>query len=357
MTLRKMSHGGDCYRNQVTLDYSINVNPLGIPESLKEVLQTSIQKLEAYPDLHYQKLREGLAKMYHKEAGQVICGNGASELLMAVVHAFQPEKVLLPVPSFSGYQWALEASGAWIDYHIGESSSFSEGRLNERILEEITEDTDLLFLTNPNNPTGRYLDTELLEQICRRCQETETLLVLDECFVELSDDPESRTMIGKMETYPNLLILRAFTKSFAIPGIRLGYLLCQDEKKISALERHLPEWNLSTLAQEVGVAALKETEYLEKSREYIGKARQYLKEELEKMGFLVGDSVTNFMMIRWPGESEEKWLYNKLLERGVLIRDCSDYQGLESGTYRIAVRKREENERFLQILGEILKEG
>lgn len=379
LQLNKMTHGGDRYRHQVKYDFSINVNPLGIPDGVKESLVYAMAELEYYPDLHYQKLREALADRYDLSVGQVVCGNGASELLMGLIHAYKPENVLLPVPSFSGYRWCLQAGnaevfcyydGKWLkNNHQSGADTKNSGKLidlDERVLEYITKDTDFLFLTNPGNPAGRYIDKKLLLKICDRCKKTGTMILLDECFMELSDEPEVNSMISYLKDYPNLLILRAFTKSFAIPGIRLGYLLCDSEEIISRVEKHLPEWNISMFAQEAGCAALKEKKYLPDSREYIKKERAYLSEELEKLGFNVEESVTNFLLFHdnladlettdkanildnmETAKMQKDSLYEFLLKEGILIRDCSDYPGIASATYRIAVRTHKENVLLLE---------
>ncbi|MBR5932324.1 MAG: aminotransferase class I/II-fold pyridoxal phosphate-dependent enzyme [Lachnospiraceae bacterium] len=343
-----MSHGGDRYRNKVRLDFSVNTNPSGVFESVKQALSESIAKAEHYPDQEAQKLREELAKVLNVDPDWIIFGNGASEVLMAAVRAFQPKKVLLPVPSFSGYQWAVRAEGAEIVY----LPMSEDHQVTEDLLESLYKDADLLILCNPNNPTGRYIDHDLLGKILDRCLEKGISVILDECFMELSDDPEGNSCIKGLETWPNMILLRAFTKSFAIPGVRLGYMVGMDTERNAKIRSQLPEWNLSIMAQEAGVAALKEIGRLQKSREEVFAERERLAQSLTEMGVTCMESNANFILVKSPVTD----LYERLLEKEILIRDCSDYQGLEKGYYRIAVRPKEENDELIRQIREIINE-
>ena len=343
-----MSHGGDRYRNKVRLDFSVNTNPAGVYESVKQALTESIAKAEHYPDQEAQKLREDLAKVLGVDPDWIVFGNGASEILMAAVRALRPKKVLLPVPSFSGYQWAVRAEGAEI-----ESIAMSEDhRITADLLDSLHKDADLLFLCNPNNPTGCYIDHDLLGRILDRCLEKGIGVILDECFMELSDDPTGNSCIHGLKTWPNMILLRAFTKSFAIPGVRLGYMVGMDTERNAKIRAQLPEWNLSIMAQEAGVAALKEIGRLQESRDMIFAERKHLVDSLSGMGFACTESNANFILVKSP----VKDLYERLLEKEILIRDCSDYQGLEKGYYRIAVRPKEENDELIRQIHEIIKE-
>ena len=343
-----MSHGGDRYRNTVRLDFSVNTNPSGVFESVKQALIESIAQAEHYPDQEAQQLRTDLAKVLGVAPDWIVFGNGASEILMAVVRALRPKKVLLPVPSFSGYQWAVRAEGAEIEY-IPMSEDLT---ITAELLDSLYKDADLLILCNPNNPTGRYIDHDLLGRILDRCLEKGISVILDECFMELSDDPQGNTCIKDLATWPNMILLRAFTKSFAIPGVRLGYMVGMDTGRNAKIRAQLPEWNLSIMAQEAGVAALQEIGRLQNSREEIFAERTHLVKNLTEMGFDCMESNANYILVKSPIRD----LYERLLEKEILVRDCSDYQGLEKGYYRIAVRPKEENEELIRTIREIMNE-
>ncbi len=330
-------HGGDRYRNKVQHDFSININPLGMPKSVKEALLEAADLSTSYPDYRAQELLEALAREWKQKTEAICLGNGASELLMAAAHGLKPKKVLLTAPSFTGYEHICDAVDAKREYFFLKKDTFS---MDESFLDFIKKETDLIILTSPNNPNGKYIEKDLLRKILKKAEELDCLVLLDECFMELSDRPE-QSMISELGAWKNLLILRAFTKSFAIPAVRLGYLLSENRELLGEIRKHLPEWNLSLAAQKAGIAALKEKESLKEARKQIQKERNYLKNVLEREHFKVADSDSCFLLFQG-----EEGLYQKLLEEGILIRDCSDYRGLSKKFYRVAVKGHEENMAF-----------
>ena len=274
----------------------------------------------------------------------LLFGNGASELFMAIVHGLQPRRILLPVPSFYGYEYAAEASGGETVYHLlREQEGFLPG---EGLLEALTEDVDLLFLANPNNPTGRLPGREYLRELVSLCKRKGITVVLEECFIEFCGGGCS--MLPELGTYGNLLIVRAYTKIYAIPGVRLGYLLGSDPGLLEKVGRHLPEWNLSVFAQEAGIACAGEQEFVEKTAEFVREERRFLTDGLRRMGLRVFPGDADFILVR-----SERQLYRELLRQGILIRDCGNFRGLCGGFYRIAVKGREENEALLRTMERI----
>lgn len=268
-----------------------------------------------------------------------MCGNGASELFVAVVHAIKPGKIVIPVPSFYGYEKAANVTEAEVSYYeMKERDGFC---LTEVFLQELQEDVDLLFLANPNNPVGNTIEDMLLEKICDRCRERKITVVIDECFLEFTRK-KGFFETHSMQEYPNVIIVKAFTKLYAIPGVRLGFLFCGSQNKTGQIFNQLPEWNISIIAEAAGRAALDETEYCNKTISYIGKERAYLTAELEKLGIKVYPGEADFLLIK-----TERQLYNDLLKKKILIRDCSNYRGLRTGYYRIAVKTHEENEKLI----------
>lgn len=339
--MEEIIHGGDIYRNQIQLDYSVNTNMLGIPAAVKQALHEAVEECDRYPDILVEELRHQLGMTLRIPTEQILCGNGASELFQSLMHALNPKKVLLPVPSFYGYQKVTKAVGAkTIFYQMRQENGFA---LDEGFLEELKEDIDLVFLANPNNPVGNTINPQLLEKIMERCRRQEIKVVLDECFLSFLPDNRSRSMISHVNQYPNVMVLRAFTKIFAIPGVRLGYLVGSDEMLMEQISDQLPEWNVSLLAQKAGIAALQQTEFLSETIGAVAKERSYLEQELKNMGIQVLPGEANFMLLY-----TQKPLYEKLLNRGILVRDCSNYIGLEQGYYRIAVKTRQENEQLLK---------
>lgn len=339
-------HGGDIYTNRNLIDFSANINFMGMPESVKEAAEKAISDSVHYPDVRCMELRQAIGTMEHVNEEHIFCGNGAADVIFSLVLAKKPKKALLPVPSFYEYQQALNSICSKTEvYQMQEKNGF---RLEEDILNKITPDIDLLFLSNPGNPAGILTSRDLLEKILHKCERTDTLMVVDECFLDLTDDPDAYTMMPWVERSDQVFILKSFTKIYAMPGLRLGYGVCCNGGLLDQMERVSQPWRVSVPAQVAGVAATAETEYVKKSRREIGRLREQMKSAIRDMGYMVADSAANYVF--FEGEYH---LGNLMKERGILIRDCSNYQGLHMGFYRVAVRSGAENEKFLDALGEI----
>lgn len=338
-------HGGDIYRNQIRLDFSVNTNPLGMPDPVKEALHQAVEEAENYPDIRAQALSAAVTEQLQVRKKQLVFGNGASELFHAVLHAIKPSKILIPVPSFLGYEEAAKAIDCEvIFYEMKKEENFC---LTDRILDVLDENISLVFLANPNNPVGNLVEPGLIFQIAEKCRQCDITLVLDECFMELTGKEQTYSFLKRLDEFPNVVVIRAFTKLYAIPGVRLGYLVC--EKNLAEKIRlQLPEWNLSVFAQRAGVAAIKEQEYIARAVVCIQTQRQFLLEELQAAGCSVFDSDADYLLFY-----SEMPLYELFLQRGILIRDCSNFRGLQRGYYRIAVKSEEQNRMFAEVLREI----
>lgn len=332
----KTIHGGDIYRNTVSVDFSVNVNPLGIPDSVKQALHEAVDVVGTYPDIHVEQLTKKMAEHLGTGAEALIFGNGASELFLAIIHGVRPKKIVIPVPSFYGYEHAAKAGNAEIVYC----------EQQWQIVREALENAELLFLANPNNPTGSVRTCEELRTIMEYCEQKKIWLVLDECFIEFCGDAYS--LLSSYRMYPHTIFVRAFTKIYTIPGVRLGYLVNSHPKLLEKIRMQLPEWNVSVFAQKAGLSCLEEQEFLERTVAYVTQEREFLEIGLQKLGMEVIPSKTNFLLCY-----SEKNLYQMLLSRGILIRDCKNFRGLREGYYRIAVKNRQENQLLLQVLGEI----
>ncbi|MDY3918107.1 MAG: threonine-phosphate decarboxylase [Candidatus Limivivens sp.] len=345
--MQKHIHGGDVYTAHPKTDYSANINPLGVPESVLNAVRSCGQELSNYPDPSCRKLRAALSAKEGIPDANLIFGNGAAELIFALAFALRPRKALLMAPGFAEYEQALLAAGCEISYYeLSQEHGFSPG---EDYFAQITEELDIVFLCNPNNPTGVCLTPDFLEKAACLCREKGVCLILDECFNGFLDEPESCSLKNRLFEYENLFILKAFTKLYAMPGLRLGYGLCADTDLLEKLQAVLQPWSVSIPAQEAGWAALQEDVYVAEARRMVKQERAFLTEKLESLGLTVFPASANFIFFRGP-----KGLAAKTLEKGYLIRDCSNYRGLTEGFYRIAVRRPEENREFTQTLAGIL---
>ncbi len=340
-------HGGDIYNNRIQHDFSVNLNPLGCPQKVLDAISGVTLRVGEYPDIEQKRVREEIAALEGLVPENVICGNGASELLMTIVRMTKPKCGLVLAPSFYGYEYALSANDCEIKRHqLGEDEAFS---LNEDVLQELTEDVDIIFLCNPNNPTGRCIDSELIERVVKRCDELGIWLVLDECFIDMADNAVS--FAERVRDFKKLIVVKAFTKLLAIPGIRFGYALSTEEN-IELIRKSLPEWNLSVFAEEAAISGckvLREDDFLQDTLNAIKNEKSYLVSELEKAGIELFPSDASFLLIK-----TDKDIYDGLLQRGILIRDCSNFHGLTDGFYRIAVKNHDENAILIENINEVI---
>ena len=347
-------HGGNIYGNEIEYDFSVNLNPLGPPKSVQDALVAALNHVEEYPDPEYRELRRGLANYWQLAEEQIVPGNGASELIPGIIRTLSPKNCMVTAPCYSGYETALSAAAPSSRIHRIPLRAEDDFTLPENICQEIARvQPNLLILTNPNNPNGKRISANRLREIADACRMAGTVLLVDECFLALSGgDEDSLIHCIRSEALP-AVVLRAFTKTFAIPGVRLGYAVCSGFPA-ARIRRELPEWNLSVFAQYAGTAALEAAAggtsgYLAASVEMIAREREYLTAELESLGFRVFPSDANYILF----QSRDRELHQKLLDKGILIRDCRDYHGLAAGFYRTAVRTHRENTALLRCLRNI----
>lgn len=338
------THGGDIYRNQITLDFSVNTNPLGSPEAVKAALHKAVELCNKYPDIEAEKLKKAVAGMLTVPEEYLLFGNGASELFMAIIRGIKAKKIVIPTPSFYGYEYAAKAAGGELIYY--ETKQENHFCIMEEIESFLTEDVDILFLANPNNPTGNLMGRDGVRRLLKHCRDREIFVVLDECFIEFSGTRFS--MLSEIDAFENLILVRAFTKIFAIPGVRLGYLLCSEDALLTRIAGQLPEWNLSCFAQEAGCVCAAQTAFIRETEAYVEVERRFLEEGLLRQGFQIVPSKANFILLY-----SEAPFYESLLAKGILIRDCGNFRGLGKGFYRIAVKSRRENEILLEAIADL----
>lgn len=343
-------HGGDLYSRPIRLDFSANTNPFGTPESVCRAVVESTGLLNQYPDPYCRELVDALSDFEGVPQEYILCGCGAAELIFSFCTAVKPKRALELAPTFSEYSSALETVGCRVErFLLKQENGFL---LTEEFIEVIQRSNcEVVFLCNPNNPTGRMIPPKLLECIADRCHERGVRLFLDECFLDLSDQGRELSLKHKLQSQPGLFILKAFTKSYGMAGLRLGYCLSSDSNLLNVMGCSVQPWNVSLPAQKAGVAALREKEFLEKTRVEIRTQRTWMKSRLEQMGFYVCPAQANYLLL-----FHELPMYDLLLERGILVRDCANYHGLEKGWFRVAVRREEENRILIDAIQAVLRE-
>ena len=381
-------HGGNIYKVfrekniKEILDYSSNINPYGIPESLKKRITENLEVLERYPDPDYVELRQKLANLNKVNLSDIILGNGATEIIFLFMKVINPKKILIVSPTFGEYERAVKATEISGDTVSLSSSNGDNKNIENKKIEieyfelkesddfklnignlknELENKYDLLIICNPNNPTGKFLKLAQTEEILKECNKYNTKLFIDEAFIEFLEDGMKESIINTEENKKNLFVTRAFTKFFAIPGLRLGYGMYFDkelEKKIS--EKKEP-WSVNNFAEMAGLTVLDDAEYIEKTLKWIAEEKIYMYEKLNKIsGMKVYETEVNFI----TGKIDEKLfsegvnvkiLREKMFEQGILIRDASNFKFLDERFFRLAIKDRASNERVIEAMKEIFR--
>lgn len=349
------THGADIYTASKLsgldkfsiIDFSSNINPLGIPMSVKQAAMDGIKGSFRYPDIESGELREAISSYESVPAEWIFPSNGAAEAIYRIAMHLKPKNGLVTAPAFGEYESALKASGSAVKrYTLKEEDNF---KIKEDMLDSIREDTDIVFVCNPNNPTGQLTDMDMVEKIIDHCRTIGAVTVTDECFLDFVKDKEKYSTVKLLDKYENLIVLKAFTKIYAIPGLRLGYCLSSDLRLIEGLKSSGPPWNVSTVAQAAGTAALRETEFVKSSVAYVKKQREYLLGELQSLSVKTYESHANYILFRTKSTD----LKDEMLKKGILIRSCSNYEGLGHEYFRIAVKTEGENRLFIERLKEV----
>ena len=352
----KYVHGGDIYTQKTTaegkafVDFSANINPLGLPQGVKTALKQAINSCTNYPDPFCRELAADLGSFLQVDKDYIFFGNGAADVLFRLALAIKPRRALLLAPTFADYEKALHSVNCKIAYYnLSEAKEFTVQR---SILKQITASTDMVVICNPNNPTGQLTDRAMLEAVLAKCSSVGARLLIDECFMDFVAADKAFTMRDLLAKYPNLIILKAFTKTFAVPGIRLGYCLTSDSDLHLRLHESGQDWSVSTLAQAAGKAALLEKEYLHESFNLVQTERQYLINQLTALGAQVYGSEANYIFFKLD---KPQGLTELLHQQGFLIRSCANYHNLGDNYYRVAVKTRVLNRSLIKAIKEAKK--
>ena len=346
--MTKHVHGGNVYQYKDCIDFSANCNPLGTPQSVKQAIIDSAEHICEYPQVGYEPLKKALAVYEGTEETQVICGNGAAEIIFTLCHARMPKKALLPAPTFAEYGQALLSIGCEIsEYSLSEEKDFV---LGEEFLSALEKGIDIVFLCNPNNPTGQLVDRSLLLQLLMECKRRNTLLVVDECFMEFLPEWNLYSLKNEVISYSNLVVIDAFTKTYSLAGFRLGFCLAGSMEILSAMKKWGQSFSVSAPAQFAGVCALHDQEYMQTTYQFLPAEREWLFQRLKALGLDVWLSYGNYLLFR----TSDKAIREKLLAKKVKVRDCSHFYGLGSEYCRIAIRTHKENLDFIEILRSVL---
>ena len=382
-------HGGNIYKIfrekniKEILDYSSNINPYGIPESLKKRITENLEILERYPDPDYVELREKLAHLNKVDVSNIILGNGATEIIFLFMEVINPQKVLIVSPTFREYERAAKAIERVEDSSIlGDSDkkeydekSFGKQKIEieyfelkenddfklniDNLKNELAKKYDLLIICNPNNPTGKFLKLDKTEEILKECNKYNTKLFIDEAFIDFLKDGMKESIINTKENKQNLFVTRAFTKFFAMPGLRLGYGIYFDKKLEKRISEKKEPWSVNNIAEMAGLTVLDDTKYIEETLKWIAEEKTYVYEKLNEInGIKPYKTEVNFITVKIEDNFilkglNVKILREKMLEQEILIRDASNFNFLDERFFRLAIKDRENNNRVIQTLKKI----
>lgn len=386
-------HGG--YRHRASektgrpveewLDFSANINPFGMPKSIKNAMIQAMEELIHYPDPDCLALTKALAQFEQVKEERIFCGNGGADVLYRYLMAQNPKKVLIPVPTFVEYEEVLKNQypdevliTEYGQESLEEQQETTDGKsykreivhysmaqweekdgfypewgkhhleLTEEVLQVIDSSYDLMILCSPNNPTGKVIEQTLLKDIVECTKKHHVALLLDLSFSDFLEE-KNEAIEEYLKGQSHVMLLHSFTKMYGMPGIRIGYGVLGLGMNAESLKTKGPSWTVNHLAQIAGLTALKETEFVKKTVDYVAKERQIMEKQLEDMGYFVVKGKANYILFQKRGDTT---LHKRMLQRGILIRSCQNYAGLGEDYYRIAIKNSEQN----KILIEQLKE-
>lgn len=344
-------HGGDVYHLARALklavsdllDFSANINPLGYPPGLSQALSNVLPQIIHYPDRTCWELRQDLAAYHGLPPEAILVGNGSTELIYLAARQLQAQKALVVIPAFSEYESSLKAAGTEIIFH----ATRAEAQFGLEGTPEL-HGAGLVFLANPASPSGMLLPPEQLLHIAQDITAAGAYLMLDEAFIDFVEEASLKSFLDRL---PRLLILRSFTKFFGIPGVRLGYLLAAPPL-IARLAAGQEPWSVSTLAQAVGRACLADRDFMARTQALVAAEGNYLFHQLVAIPELAPlPSAVNYLLVKIarPHLSAAA-LRTALLGHRIIIRDASNFRGLDNSYFRVAVQRREDNNRLLAAL-------
>jgi threonine-phosphate decarboxylase len=334
----------------VKIDFSSNVNPLGISKNVLSSIKRDLGSLSSsYPDPECNGLKKSLSDYLKIHCECINIGNGATEIIHNFARLFARKKVVIPSPSFCEYELASRRMGASIFLVPLQNLNLDADQIVEK-----AKGSDAIFLCNPNNPTG-LLYRKSLKKIIERVDNSTKILV-DECFIELVNASDRHTMIGNIGEFDNLIVLRSLTKSFGLAGLRLGYSV-SNSKLADKLAAARISWNVNGIAQRAGIVALMDLEHLAKARAIVKEEREFMYINIRKKTqcFLPSKSDANYFLIRLTNSkySSTEIRDSLLAQSGVLVRDCSTFSRMGSNYIRVAIKNHGENLTLLNALESI----
>jgi threonine-phosphate decarboxylase len=353
----KRDHGGNVSEmsrrygidEDAIIDFSANINPLGYPAGLRESVTEEFDSILNYPDIDSFDLVSGLSEYHGIDQDSIVVGNGSTEFIYWMPVVFKPRKALIVTPAFSEYEKGLKVVGTEVSYFRAEDTDNFSVDI-DRLCERLREGFDMVYLCNPANPTGVLTPKDEVRKVIACARETGTRAVVDEAFVDFVEEESLKEEIFR---YSNLIVLRSMTKFFGIPGLRVGYIMAPEPvvKKIGECK---PPWSVNSLVQKAVVKVLLDVDYIRNTIRYVTDERAFLTDALNEIpGFKIYGSAANFLLVSIIGLNAPE-LRDHLAQRGILIRDCSTFQGMGDRYFRVAVKRHDQNVILIEKLREVI---
>jgi len=346
-----MIHGGDIYtaaeligkNSEDIIDMSSSVNPLPLPFKIKKKLIKNFNLLNRYPDTDARSFKKIICDIYGISSESIICGNGSIELIYIALKALNPQNVLILEPTFLEYERACRINNV---PNIDRIFSLDRDEVI-KIAEKKLKNTkySLVFICNPNNPTGWLIKKETILNLADTVKDT--IFLIDEAFIDFTPEETVIHEVGKIK---NLLVLRSLTKFYGLAGLRFGYAAGCNEI-IEQLKKFIQPWSINSIAQCAAEEIIKDENFKNMSYEFFIKEKQFFENSLKKLTLNYFPSAANFYFIKLP----KKGFPEEILNKGILIRDCSNFYRVDENFIRVSIKTRKQNELFFRELKKWLK--
>lgn len=334
--------------------FSANVNPLGISPLLKKTLADHIDAISTYPDRDYTSLRNCIADYVGAEPGNIIVGNGTTELISLFIQIRKPKKALIIGPTYSEYERSVSLEGgSSLYYPLKEEDDF---QLNVTdFIEHLSENIDLVIICNPNNPTSTAISKADMRKILDACKLFDVFVMVDETYIEFVLDSEQYSSVPLTGYYNNIIILRGTSKFFAAPGLRLGYAITGNQDLIKYINTHKNPWMINSLAAIAGEIIFQDTDYIEETKHLISTERERISKILrDNPNFKVYPASANFLLVRLLKQDvTSEIVFDRAIREKMMIRDCSTFPFLDNKYIRFCIMSPEMNDKLLACLKNI----
>ncbi len=336
--------------------FSANVNPLGISPRLRATLSEKIDAITGYPDREYTSLRRSISAYCGADPEHILVGNGSTELISLFIQFIAPKHSLILAPTYSEYEREIGLTGGEFSYFfLDESNEFKLD--TDRLIDHLNPQLGLLVLCNPNNPTSSAIHKSEMNRILEACKKQGIFCLVDETYVEFAQDMDHITAIPLIKEYNNLIILRGISKFFAAPGLRLGYAICSNSGILKTINERKNPWTINTLAAIAGEIMFTDSEYIQATKNLIASERNRIRDILSNCkNVKLYPAFANFILIKiLKKDITASQVFDASIRKGLMIRDCSTFTGLDETFIRFCFMSPEKNDELLQVLLELFQ--